>query len=377
MQILLCPDSFKGSLAADAVCAALKKGILSVCPTATVYAMPMADGGEGTLALLSALLHQKPVQKQVHQAYGNLDFSEYLYFEKEQTAVIESAQAIGLSEIDKNYLCTKKASSKGVGELIADAVLQKGAKKILLTLGGTATTDGGMGALSEMGVLFLDEVGQPLSPIGENMSKVMSIQKTPLFSAFQEVQFYFAADVTSTFCGKNGAAFVFAAQKGATAEEILMLDKGLFHIAGLYEKAFSKNILEKQGAGAAGGLLGGIFAACGGEILDSFSLLKSLYHIEKHLPQTDFILTGEGKTDAQTALQKLPIRVLNTAKSANVPCILISGKIETAFDAKAFGFYDAISLEGYAKGEEDSMRHAARYLEAAAASFFRKEQVHG
>lgn len=363
-QIVLAPDSFKGSLSAEAVCAALAKGILHACPDAKLRLLPMADGGEGTLDCFLKYTAAEEITCTVKNAYGAPKTARYAYLEAEKTALIESAQSIGLAELDKNHLNTKLASSEGVGELIADAVLRRGARTIFLTLGGTATTDGGMGALSHLGLAFLNANGEVLSPSGQAMCQAAALRRTPLFSTFEHCKFYFATDVRSPFCGKDGATYVFAPQKGANAEDVELLDKGLSHLAALYLETFHREVQSRPSMGAAGGLSGGLYAAFGGEVTDGFSLLASTAKLEDAIASADLVITGEGKSDSQTALGKLPMRVLHCAKAHGVPCLLLSGSIAADFDAKALGFSDAFSLKTPQMSVNYAIEHAAELLTA-------------
>lgn len=367
-RILLCPDSFKGCLPAEEVCAFLKRGILKANPRAEVLSLPLADGGEGTLRYFSKALQKNPKTIPVQNAYGAPKAAEYLYFEEEKTALIESAQACGIECLDKNHLSTKAASTYGVGELIFDAVFRKGAEKIVLTLGGTATTDGGMGALSALGVQFLDKNHLKLKPSGEAMEKVSALELSDGFEALKSVKFYFAADVKSPFYGRSGAAFVFAPQKGATEQDVSLLDRGLKNLAAVYRQSFGREIADLEGAGAAGGLLGGLYAAFGGERLDCFSLLSKIYGLEEKMQTADLVITGEGKTDSQTALGKLPVRIAALANRYRVPCVLVSGAVDSDFNASTLGFFKAIALKTPEMPVEQAIQNAPALLTAAAES---------
>ena len=370
MRILLCPDSFKTCLSAQDVCAALRRGILKRHKNAEVLSFPLADGGEGTLETLASVLHHKVEKILVPDAYGKPKTAQYLYFPKEKTALIESAQAVGIEGIDKNCLHTKNAGTKGVGELILDAILQKGATKIVLTLGGTATTDGGLGALSALGLRFIDKNGEILPPIGQSMAAVHAIEATPLYEKIQNTHFYFAADVRCPFYGSDGAAFVFAPQKGATEQEVATLDRGLLNLAKLYRAQLARQVEACPVAGAAGGLAGGLYAAFGGEVLDCFTLFQTLYGLDAQLQTADFVITGEGKSDAQTSLGKLPMRVQALAAAHGVPCILLSGAIDKAVDFKALGFSAAIALKTAEHTTAYAIENAAALLEKAAEALF-------
>ena len=258
MRILLAPDAFKDCLSAPEVCRALEEGIISACATAGVLSVPLADGGEGTASCFAAGCGGELRLFLVTDAYFRKKTACLALSPDGETAVVEMAQASGIQGIDKNQLQTRKATTYGTGELIK-AALQLQPKRIIVGLGGSATTDGGMGALSALGVQFLDENGEPLSPIGENMVNVQKIVP-PKSEDFAGVSFQFACDVTNPFFGKNGAAAVFAPQKGAGKDDVALLDCGLRNLAKLYKTTFGRAVDALPGAGAAGGLCGGLYA---------------------------------------------------------------------------------------------------------------------
>lgn len=364
MRVLLAPDAFKDCLSAPEVCRALEQGILSVCKEARVFSAPLADGGEGTASCFAAGCGGKLYPVPVTDAYFKKKTAFLALSPDRQTALVEMAQASGIQGIDKNHLCTRKATTYGTGEMLA-AALQLHPKRIIVGLGGSATTDGGMGALSALGVRFLDENGEQLSPIGENMVKVREI-RPPEKADFSGVSFQLACDVTNPFFGETGAAAVFAPQKGATPNDVALLDSGLRNLAGLYKKAFGRAVDTLPGAGAAGGLCGGLYAFFGGEIVSGFSVLANACALESKIQTANLVVTGEGRTDAQTAFGKLPVRVCTLAKKHGVPCVLISGDIASDFDAKKAGFSNAIRLKSPEMTTQEAIKKAPELLSAAA-----------
>ncbi|MGN0519789.1 MAG: glycerate kinase, partial [Candidatus Fimenecus sp.] len=322
MKIVLAPDAFKDCLPAEAVCKALQNGILKAEANAEILCVPLADGGEGTADCFAAATGGKRISVQVQSAYGVPKTAQYILSADRKTALVEMAQASGIQGVDKNYLHTKNASTYGTGELILHAV-NAGAEHIIIGLGGSATTDGGMGALSALGVRFLDMHGEELPPIGANMAEVAAIEvpKNPFFDG--KIRFTYACDVQNPFYGDKGAAFVFARQKGATEAEIEELDSGLRNLAARYNTAFHRDIANLPSMGAAGGLCGGLFAAFGGTVQSGFEMLADLTDLEQKIAAADLVLTGEGRTDRQTAFGKLPARVATHAAKYGVPCVLI------------------------------------------------------
>ncbi len=365
MRVLLCPDSFKGCLSAEQVCAALAKGVRDAQPDAAVLAIPLSDGGEGFAACAAAVTHGALRTCTVHDAYFQERCAHFAVSPDGTTAYIEMAQAAGLQGTGQNCLHTKNATTLGVGELIA-AAADIGCTQIVVGLGGSATTDGGMGALSALGVSFLGAEGEALSPIGANMARVFSIQTAPSFESYRALQFTYACDVQNPFYGETGAAFVFAPQKGATPDEIQTLDAGLRQLAGAYHAAFGRDIGKTPAMGAAGGLCGGLFAAFGGEVQSGFSVLAESCGLAEQIAAADLVLTGEGRTDSQTKFGKLPARVCVLAKEQGTPCALISGAITADFSPRAYGFCDAAALLTNGRTVQDSIKNAEMYLCEAA-----------
>ena len=365
MRILLCPDSFKGCLSSEQVCAALAAGVHDAQPDAEVLQAPLSDGGEGFAVSAAAVTHGALHACTAQDAYFHKRQAHFAVSPDGTTAYIETAQAAGLQGIDENCLRTKNATTYGVGELIA-AAADAGCTQIVVGLGGSATTDGGMGALSALGVSFLDAGGNRLAPIGANMARVCAIQTLPLFETCRVLRFTYACDVQNPFYGESGAAFVFAPQKGAPPDEIQMLDAGLRQLAGVYLTAFGRDIRKKPAMGAAGGLCGGLYAAFGGEVQSGFSILAKSCGLSAKIASADLVITGEGRTDEQTAYGKLPARVCALAKEQGTPCALISGAITADFSPARFGFCDAAALQTGGRTATDSIQNAAIYLREAA-----------
>lgn len=369
-HIVLAPDSFKNCLSAPEVCSALRAGLLSADPTAQVRAFPLADGGEGTAACFAAGTGGKLIEVEVHDAYFHLKKACFALSPDGETALVEMAQASGIQGIDKKYLCTKSATTLGTGELIS-AASGFGAKRIILGLGGSATTDGGMGALAALGVQFLDKNGEALSPVGENMLHVHKIHLPQNGLSPKYTEIVYACDVTNPFYGENGAAQVFAPQKGATREEIALLDSGLRRLATCYREAFGRDIAALPSMGAAGGLCGGLYAALGGEVVSGFAVLAKLYDLEQEIRQADLVITGEGRTDRQTAFGKLPARVAALAQKNKVPCVLISGDITADFQAEKAGFSRTVALKMPAMTVDATIQNAPQLLKAAAGTLLK------
>lgn len=319
MKILILPDSFKGTLTAREAGEAMRRGAEACGHSAQV--IPLSDGGEGFCDCYAALCTCEKVEVQTLGTY--LQSVNTYYCKNGDTAVIESAAASGL--------CSRRdvlnATSYGTGTLIAHAV-KNGCQKIVLGLGGTGCSDGGIGALYALGVRFFAEDMPYGIPKGCDMELADSFCTDGVLPQLQSVQFLYATDVTAPYCGRLGAAYVFAPQKGATHAQAEKLDNGLFHLASLLKQHTGKDVKDLPGAGAAGGLCGGLWALFGGEIQSGFDFLCRQADLPEKIRASDLVVTGEGKTDAQTRMGKLPWRVWQLCQKAKTPCWLLSGQIE-------------------------------------------------
>ena len=359
MKAVIACDSFKGCLSADKVCRAIEKGIKSALPEARTVCFPLADGGEGTVESFYKICGGELINVQTVNSFSEPLTAQYLMLGK--TAVIETAAASGIANIPAERLNPMKASTYGTGVLIKHAA-QNGAEHIILGLGGSATNDGGAGALNALGVDFFDENGKKLSPVGENLIKKNSFSLREDFDKVRNVRFTLACDVENVFCGETGAAYVFAAQKGADSEQIKELDRGLESFAELIKAKRKIDLKTAKGAGAAGGLAGGMLAFFSCEIKSGFSVLAEASNLENELEEADLVITGEGKTDAQTAYGKLPFRVSVLAKAHNKPCVLICGQLDGSADIEEMGFCSAYPLVADGVTPEQAIANAEQYL---------------
>ena len=312
MKILVIPDSFKGSLSADEVCSCIKNGIEETGENHEILTMPFSDGGEGFSDCFRNLCKGDLLYTECNNIYGQAIKASICTFEK--TAVIECATASGLLK-KKNVM---QASSYGTGELIKFAV-SKGYSNIILGLGGTGCCDGGAGALTALGAAFYDEKYKKISvPAGCDLNYIFGAGFT---NCVKGINFTFASDVESVFYGKNGAAYVFAPQKGADKTQVEELDEGLKRL-----NAFlPRDVSELKGAGAAGGICGGLYSVYGGCVKSGFDVLAEHTGLESIIEECDLIITGEGKTDEQTLMGKLPFRIAQLAKKHKKRCAVISG----------------------------------------------------
>lgn len=314
MKILIVPDSFKGTLTSKEVCSAISKGIKS-CSNHEITCLPFADGGEGFAQCLSDICNGNILYSMCSDLYGNNMKGHF--FTYGNTAVIECATASGIQP-DNNVM---KASSYGTGELIKSAVYS-GFNNIVLGLGGSGCCDAGAGALAALGAEFSNIYREIITyPKGENIGEISSINVENIVKG---INFTFACDVKNVLYGKNGAAYVFAKQKGADDSGVKSLDFGLRNICALLPRDVSKT----EGTGAAGGLCAGLYAVYGGKIRSGFDILADACKLDEKIKLCDIVITGEGKTDRQTLMGKLPYKIAEKAKKFDKKCIVISGIID-------------------------------------------------
>ncbi len=364
MKILVAADSFKGSLTSREACEAIKRGLLAADKTAQVIIHPLADGGEGTAAAIASLPDARTVRAKTVDPLLRPIEAEYCILG--DTAVIEMAAASGLTLLSENELNPKITTTYGTGLLIKDA-LDKGLRQFIVALGGSATNDGGAGCLSALGARLLDCKGYELAFGGAALTRLETIDLEGFDPRIADASFTAACDVSATLCGENGASKVFAKQKGASPEDILLLEEALEHYGAVLEKAFYSSVFTVSGGGAAGGFGAMLSACCKAKLLPGFTLLSELTALEKRLSACGLIVTGEGKTDASTLLGKLPMGILNLAKKQNIPCVLLSGDIACPTETlTAAGFTRVYKARPDGASVDYAISHAAELLTAQA-----------
>ncbi len=323
MRILIAPDSFKDSLPAQKVAESLAKGIKTTFPKAEITLLPLADGGEGTLEAIKGDLEyikcmaSDPLFRKIE--------SKYLWDEKTKTAFVEMAQISGLELVTDNERNPLKTTTLGTGELMANALKRK-AKKVILFVGGSATNDGGIGMATALGYVFLDKNGNTLNPIGENLNLIQDFDYQTIYN-LSKTEFIVATDVTNPFFGENGAAYIYAKQKGANPEQIDFLDKGLRNLNSVLKKTKNIDLQTVAGSGAAGGLAGGAYAFLGAKVVSAAEEIFKICDLDTKIEQSDIIISGEGRIDDQTWNGKLISKLLENANQKRV--ILVGGSVET------------------------------------------------
>ncbi len=327
MKIVIAPDSFKESLSAKQAGEIIAKAIKKIIPRAQTLLFPMADGGEGTVESLIEATNGKKINTSAHDPLMRKKETFYGILGDNKTAVIEMATASGLHLLTNNERDPLKTTSYGTGELIKNA-LDNTCRKFIIGLGGSATCDAGVGMAQALGISFLDAEGNELKPGGENLIQLHKIDTTKLDKRIKECEIQVACDVTNPLYGQNGAAYVYAPQKGAGENAVKQLDNNLKIVAEKIKQFLNKDIAEIQGAGAAGGMGAGIMAFLNAELKPGFDLIKENTHLESQIKNADLIITGEGKIDDQTQYGKTPFGIAKTAAQYKVPVIAIAGGLD-------------------------------------------------
>ncbi|AZQ57425.1 glycerate kinase [Maribacter sp. MJ134] len=326
MKFVIAPDKYKGSLTGLEFCEAVSQGLRKVFPTALIKHKPLADGGDGTLAIVRYYLKADTIKVSVNDPLFRKIEVGYLLSQDKKTAFIEMSEASGYKLLHKNELNCMSTTSLGTGELIVNA-LNKGVQEIILGIGGSATTDGGMGIAVALGYEFLDRNDTVLSPIGGNLLKVSRIQKKGRHPRLSEVTIKVACDVTNPFFGKNGAAYVYGPQKGANKEEVEVLDKGLQNFAKIIAQEFGTDIQKVSGSGAAGGVGGGAVVFLNATLIPGIDLMKEIAGFDEAITNADWIVTGEGRLDSQTLSGKTIAGVLESARKQKIPVAALCGAV--------------------------------------------------
>ena len=356
LNILVAPDKFRGSLTAARACDHIRAGVAKACPDARITTIPLGDGGEGTVDLFvnaGAIAGYKTVSGPL----GKPVRARYAFFPKEKTFIIEMAEASGLQLLSPEEYNPLAADTYGTGELLLHAV-KKGARRIILGIGGSATNDGGTGMLRALGWRFLDKSGSEII-LPLNLGKLHKTDNSKA-TGLSGVEIIALCDVDNPLTGKNGATRVFGPQKGL--KDTAQMEKALRQLAKIVKKEFHIDLNRIPGSGAGGGIAGAT-ALVGGKLSPAIHVISQYLDLERIISKTDLVITGEGKIDKQTAGGKLPAAIFQMAQKYKTPVIALAGCISP----------DAPELDGLYPlapcpvGAEESLRNAGRYLEIAAA----------
>lgn len=343
MKVALAIDSFKGCLSSVEAEIAAEQGIKMVSPDCEVLRFPIADGGEGILDVLVEATHgtyrkviaSDPLMRPIETRYG--------VSEDGITAFIEMAAISGLpllAESERNPMLT---TTYGTGELILHA-LETGCREFIIGIGRSATNDAGLGMLQALGFRFLDKEGETLGTGGQILNRVVEVDFSSVHPALKDSHFTIACDVRNPFCGREGAAYIFARQKGADDAMIAELDAGMASLSKLIHITTRKNITSVPGAGAAGGLGGAFLAFLNSELKPGIELLLQTLNFSEKIKDADLIITGEGKVDCQSVMGKVPSGILEEAKKLGIPVVVIAGSVEDTEVLNQAGFCSIFSI---------------------------------
>lgn len=339
-KIIFAPDSFKGTLTAQEVCSVLYHSALRHLPGAELISLPISDGGDGLIAALHSVLGGHLMTLSVSGPLGHSVDAEYLLLPN-GTAVVEMAAASGISLLSPEQCSAMTTTTYGTGQLIAHA-LDSGATSLVIGLGGSATNDGGAGAACALGALLQDVNGDAIYPSGAGLGALEKINTASLHPKLRDFPVTIACDVDNILCGPYGASAIYGPQKGATPDQIALLDKNLHHWCTLLEANCEKPLKTLPGTGAAGGSALPFLAWTDAKLRRGIEIVLDLLEFDRHLDGCSLVVTGEGSTDAQSAMGKALFGVCNRAKANGVPVVVLSGGL--GFGAESLFEYGASAM---------------------------------
>ncbi|MEW6350477.1 MAG: glycerate kinase [Thermodesulfobacteriota bacterium] len=375
MRIVIAPDSYKGSASAVAVADAMERGFLAVFPDAGIHKVPIADGGEGTVEALVAGTGGHTVEETVSGPLGEHVRALWGVLGDSKTAVIEMAAASGLTLIPSESRDPRITTTYGTGQLIR-AALDHGLRRVIVGIGGSATNDGGAGMASALGARFLDRDGRPLPPGGAALAGLARIDVADTDTRLAQTEVLVACDVTNPLCGPDGATHVYGPQKGATPSMVAELDAALEVFAEEARRATGKDAARVPGAGAAGGLGAGLIWFTGAVLRPGIEIVLAATGFDALVRQVDLVITGEGRTDFQTAFGKAPVGVARAARLHGKPVVCLSGSLGDGAEEVLKHGVDAIeSVLARPTTIEQAMASAEVLIEQAAARVARLLKV--
>lgn len=366
MKVVIAPNAFKECLSPLQVAKAIEVGVKRALPFVQTVLVPLADGGDGTVEALVEATHGTIVQAVVSDPLGRPVRARYGILGDGKTAIIEMAEASGLKLLDLEERNPLRASTRGTGELILDA-MDKGVRSIVIGIGGSGTVDGGMGMARALGYEFFDERGEPLAEGGGSLQTLSRIDVSGVLPNLSELKVIVACDVTNPLTGVQGAARVFGPQKGATPEMVERLELGLSRFGTIAEGQFGKDICSLPGAGAAGGLGGGLAAFTRATLESGGRLVARFAGLEKSLEGGDLVITGEGKLDQQTSMGKLPAIVAKSAAEKGIAVIALAGVLGSGWERLLdLGLTAAFCIQQDNVSRQISFSKAEQWLAATA-----------
>ncbi len=363
-------------MTAEQACQAMQRGILQVFPDANCITVPMADGGEGTVDALISSLKGERVTCQVTGPLASQSIETYFgLVDAGQIAVIEMAKANGIHLLASSQRNPMLTSTYGTGEMIKQA-LDLGVKKIIIGLGGSVTNDGGAGMAQALGVRFLNIAGESIQVCGGNLDQIDQIDFSQLDARLNNTEILIASDVNNPLCGPNGASVIFGPQKGATSEMVQQLDRNLRHFADLVETSLDISFKNFPGAGAAGGLGFGLMAFAGAKLQSGVALIMGQNKLAQKIADADYVFTGEGKIDHQTALGKTPFGIAQVAKQLNKPVIGFAGLVGEGIESLyQTGFSQIVGINPPDCLLEEALKNAEQNLEQACARVMKEIKI--
>ena len=326
MKFIFAPDSFKGSLSSAQCIQILTQSARERFPGCETVGIPMADGGEGTIDAILSAREGIRLSKQVHGPLGQPVQASYGLL-RDGMAIIEMSAASGLTLVPEGCANPMQASSYGTGELILDA-LERGANALSICVGGSATNDGGMGAMAALGARFYSRQGEELLPNGRNLENVYRIDLERFDPRIRQVKIRVLCDVMNPLCGKNGATYIFGPQKGGTEKQLDDLERGMRNYARVLEQATGISVIEMPGAGAAGGLSASLCALCGGSLVSGIDTVLSLVNFDHALAGADLVVTGEGCLDHQSENGKVVYGICRRCQQYHVRAMAVVGSLK-------------------------------------------------
>lgn len=328
-KILIAPDSFKGSLTSREVCEALAGGIRSVAPATELRLLPLSDGGEGFLSVFQQALPGEFVTEEVAGPLGEPVTARYFVIMPDNVAVIEMAEAAGLIRTPVAKRNPLRTTTFGLGQLIISA-LERGIRKFVIGIGGSATTDGGAGMAQALGVKFYQRSGKEITEYmnGELIGRCVDMNAKNIHPAITESDFRIACDVDNPLLGPAGAVYTYSRQKGAAPEDLPVLEQNMTNYCRLIESRFTRKIADIPGVGAAGGLGAGLKAFLNARLVSGIELILDTVGIDRLLAGCDLVISGEGRIDRQTLQGKVVTGVVNRARRYSIPVVGVTGKLE-------------------------------------------------
>lgn len=372
MKVVIAADKFKGSITSSEVCQAAKLAVQATFPDATIFTYPMADGGDGFIAAIKHYLSIDTIACTSVDPLGRSIDTVYAWNAQTKTAFIELASSSGLVLLTKAEQNPLETSTYGTGLQVADAI-QRGARKIVLGLGGSATNDGGMGILAALGFRFYDQANKALAPKGSSLAFVKYIVPP---TQIPNIEWHIASDVQNTAYGPAGAAYVYGEQKGATPEMIQVLDKGMRHFVSIVEAYANNPIHDIPGTGAAGGVLVGLYPWFRPIVKSGVDMIVDMSGLLNNIHNADLLITGEGKFDSQSFYGKVVGRMLELGREKAISVIVLCGLNDLSpSQMHQFSALETIALYKEGRSVDYCIRHAAELVQDDLKNFLMKKST--